>query len=297
MPRHARPPRRLASRRPGAAIGLWLCLWTIPGCDGGISLVVVITASILLAAVIAGRDRERRALLEAETLRRAISTGQHRAIEAQLRRELAAAATGEPIPADRQWLARAQLGGLLVAEWRLEEAAEVYGNHTGKLSPHLQALAAFGHHELAVLSGTPDETMLATIRHDRVACLRHVPATYQQTVSRAWDALEGLCLARMRRPAEALELLERGLDALGFNPARIVYQFHLAQAYEQLGDHVEASRWYEQAASSFPGTRLASEARTRCVSLRAGPHDASFRRMLPESPAAAPGTLKPRRST
>ncbi len=287
-------PTRLA-RCSGVA--LWSSLLLLPGCDGGVSLVIVITASVLLAAVLAGRDRERRALLEAETLRRAISTGQHRTIEAQLRRELAAAATGEPIPADRQWLARAQLGGLLVAAWRPEEAAEVYGNHSRKLSPPLHALAAFGHHGLAVLSQTPDDALLATIRDDRVTCLRHVPATYQQTVSRAWDALEGLCLVRMRRPAEALELLERGLDALGFNPARIVYLYHLGQAYEQLGDHVASAHWYEQAASSFPGTRLASDARARYASLRAGSQDASFRRMLPESPAATPTTLEPRRST
>jgi tetratricopeptide (TPR) repeat protein len=236
-----------------------------------------------------GRDRQRRALYEAETLRRAIGSGQHRALEDQLRRELALAEAGEAVSLERQWLARAQLGGLLVAEWRLDEAASVYGNDNGGLSPHLRALAAYGRHELAVLTGEPDEGWLQAIRYDRDACLQFVPASFRQDVEQAWNALEGLCLVRMGRAREAVQLLERGLQSLEYNPARVVYLFHLAQAYEHIGERKLAASRYEQAMGAFPGTRLASEARARMFALGHGSHEGLFRGMLPEAPGPTHG--------
>ena len=258
---------------------------TLPGCAGELTAFAALAFSMTLGAWIVGRDRQRRALYEAETLRRAIVSGQHRALEGQLRKELALAEAGEAVSLERQWLARAQLGGLLVAEWRLDEAAGVYGNDGGDLSPHLRALAAYGRHELAVLTQDPDDDWLEAIRRDRDACLQFVPTSFRQDVEHAWNALEGLCLVRMGRTREAVQLLERGLQSLEYNPARVVYLFHLAQAYEHIGERKLAAARYEQAMAAFPGTRLASEARARLFALGHGSSEGFFRGMLPEAPA------------
>lgn len=268
----------------------WIFLPTLvllPGCSGEVTAIAALVFSMSFGAWLVGRDRRRRAMLEAEVLRRAIATGRHREIEQHLRRELALAAAGEAVSVERQWLARAQLGGLLVAEWRLDEANALYDDQSTKLSPHLQALAAFGRHEIACLAESTSAERLAKIRGDRDACLRFVPPAYQPTVAQAWNALEGLCLARMGRAREAAALLEHGLESLGYNPARVVYLFHLGQAYEQIGERRQAVARYEQAMQSFPGTRLASEARARCLALGTGGRDELFRGMLPESPTPA----------
>lgn len=259
----------------------------LPGCTGEVTAIAALIFSMSLGAWLVGRDRRRRAMLEAEVLRRAIATGRHREIEQHLRRELALAAAGEAVSVERQWLARAQLGGLLVAEWRLEEANALYDDQSAKLSPHLHALAAFGRHEIACLAESTSTERLAQIRGDRDACLRFVPPAYQPTVAQAWNALEGLCLVRMGRAREAVPLLEHGLESLGYNPARVVYLFHLGQAYEQIGERRQAVGRYEQAMQSFPGTRLASEARARCLALGTGGRDELFRGMLPEAPKPA----------
>ncbi len=247
------------------------------------------TALLLLCLCVStflfiGHSRQRRARLEAEQLRRAIASGHHRSIEQRLQRELSLALAGEAISIERQWLTRAQLGGLLVAQWRLREAAEVYALPSPKLSPHLEALAAYGHHELFVLANKPDLQRLQAIRRDRNACLRLVPATYRHTVARAWAALEGLCLSRMGDARRGISHLQAGLDSLGYNPARVVYLYHLAQAHESLGALDEALRYYEQAAEAFPGTRLASDAAARHLQLSNQTGGGMFRRMLPEIP-------------
>jgi tetratricopeptide (TPR) repeat protein len=246
-----------------------------------------------LGAWVLGRDRQQRALFEAETLRHAIATGQQRDIELRLRRQLALVAAGEAVSAERQWLARAQLGGLLVAEWRLDEAREIYGADDAGLSPQLQALANFGRHELAVLTGSPDEERLAQIRTDRDRCMDQVPPRYRPIVADAWLALEGLCLVRMGRAREAAPALEKGLPSLAYNPARVVYLFHLGQAYEHVGERRLAGENYRSAEQAFPGTRLASEARARALSLGAGAADGLFRGMLPEAPGASSTALVP----
>jgi tetratricopeptide (TPR) repeat protein len=271
-------------------------LTVMPGCAGEVTALVAVIFSMTFAAWLVGRDRQRRAMLEAEALRRAIATGRHREIEQHLRRELALAAAGEAVSVERQWLARAQLGGLLVAEWRLDEARALYSDQSARLSPHLHALEAFGRHEIACLSESVTPERLAEIRSDRDACLRHVPPPYQPTVAQAWSALEGLCLARMGRTREAAALLEYGLESLGYNPARVVYLFHLGEALEQLGERRLAAARYEQAMEAFPGTRLASEARARCLALGTGGREELFRRMLPESPTPALAVPRPERS-
>ncbi len=237
-----------------------------------------------LGAWLLGRDRARRSLYEAESMRLAIASGQHRGIEDDLKKQLALAAAGEAVSAERQWLARAQLGGLMVAEWRLDEAREIYGGEDEPRSPHLSALAAFGRHELAVLTETPTDERLDAIRRDRDVCLEHVPSSFRRDVERAWHAVEGLCLVRMGRAREAIPLLESGVQALAYNPALVVYLFHLGQAYEHIGERQLASARYGDAMNAFPGTRLASEARARLHALEPGAAEGMFRRMLPEAP-------------
>jgi tetratricopeptide (TPR) repeat protein len=273
-----------------AAVAL---LGGLSGCAGELTVLAALVFGTTLGAWRIGANRQRRALYEAESLRRAIAAGQHRSLEDQLRRELALAEAGEAVSPERQWLARAQLGGLMVAEWRLDEAREIYGTteDVAKLAPHLQALASFGRHELAVLTEQPDDARLDAIRRDRDLCLQHVPAVFRRDVELAWSSVEGLCLVRMGRAREAVDLLASGLRALEYNPALVVYLFHLGQAYEHIGERKLAASRYEEAATAFPGTRLASEAQFRLRALQPGTGDGSlFRAMLPEAPSATPST-------
>jgi tetratricopeptide (TPR) repeat protein len=266
-------------------------LAVLPGCAGELTVFAAFAFSMTLGAWIVGRDRQRKALYEAEVLRHAIASGEHRQLEDHLRKQLALAEAGEAVSAERQWLARAQLGGLLVAEWRLDEAEAVYSSAgEQRLGPHLQALAAFGRHELSVLTESPDEERLAAIRRDRDLCLEHVPKVFRRDVEQAWNALEGLCLVRMGRAREAATLLEGGLRALEYNPALVVYLYHLGQAYESIGERKLAATRYGDAVKAFPGTRLASEAKARLLALAPGAHEGTFRAMLPEAPVAPSST-------
>lgn len=285
-----RTPRRLGSRA-ARFVGL-VGLATLSGCAGELTVLAAMAFGMTLGAWSIGWRRQRRALSEAEHLRRAIAAGEHRGLEDRLRRELALAEAGEAVSAERQWLARAQLGGLLVAEWRLDEAREVYGREDeAGLAPHLRALAAFGRHELAMLTEQPDEARLEEIRHDRDICLEHVPHVFRRDVELAWNSVEGLCLVRMGRAREAVDLLASGLKALEYNPALVVYLFHLGQAYEHIGERKLAAARYEEASKAFPGTRLASEASSRLRALNPGSGDTSmFRAMLPEAPAPTAST-------
>jgi tetratricopeptide (TPR) repeat protein len=273
-------------------------LFGLPACAGELTVLAALAFGMTLGAWLLGSDRQRRALYQAETLRQAIGSGQHRALEENLKKELALAAAGEAVSLERQWLARAQLGGLLVAEWRLDEASEVYGTEADEsvMGPHLRALAAFGRHELAVLTETPDEARLEGIRRDRDDCLRHVPGRFRKDVAAAWHAVEGLCLVRMGRARESIPLLEDGLGALTYNPALVVYLFHLGQAYEHIGERRLAATHYERASLAFPGTRLASEGKARLHALAPGGGEQGlFRGMLPEAPEPEPTTaLVPR---
>ncbi len=284
-------PRAPASLSAGPRVLGLVALCAVPGCAGEMAVLAALAFGMTLGAWMIGWGRQRRALYEAETLRRAIAAGEHRDLEDRLRRELVLAESGEAVSPERQWLARAQLGGLMVAEWRLDEARQIYGTteDDSTLAPHLRALAAFGRHELAVLTETPGEERLAAIKRDRELCLQHVPAIFRQDVELAWNSVEGLCLVRMGRAREAASLLDGGLKALEYNPALVVYLFHLGQAYEHIGERKLAAARYEDAVKAFPGTRLASEAQARLRALAPGGGDASsFRAMLPEAPEASP---------
>src|SRR5690606_8126247 len=110
----------------------------VSGCAGELTIFAAMLFGTTLGAWILGSGRRRRALYEAETMRHAIASGEHRALEGDLRSQLALAAAGEGVSLEREWLARAQLGGLLVAEWRLDEAREIYGSdeETDGMGPH-----------------------------------------------------------------------------------------------------------------------------------------------------------------
>jgi len=285
MRRRRDPSGRRWSGREGGGAAIFVALCLLPGCAGELGALAALTFGMTMGVWIVGRERQRRLVLEAEGMRRALSRGGHRKVERRLRRELALAAAGETISVERVWLARAQLAELLIAEWRLEEAREIYANEEPDLSPHLRALAAFGRHELEVLCEPVDEARLAAIRRDRQACVEIVPEPIRRAVERAWGALEGVALLRSDRAREAISLLERGLDAVSYNPAQIIYIFHLAQAYERVGDRERAMARYHEATAVFPGTRLASEASARLAALS---HQATgFRGMLPEAPSAS----------
>lgn len=268
---------------------LALMVAPLSGCAGEAVTLGAIFFSMSAAAWLVSRGRQRYALHEAESIKLAIASGEHRGLEDRLRQELALAEAGEAVSEERQWLARAQLGGLLVAEWRLSEASEIYAKaDRPRSAPHLRALAAFGRHEVGVLTRTADTKQLAAIRQDRDECLEHVPAVFRRDIQKAWNALEGLALVRMGQAREGARLLEDGVKALEYNPALVVYLYHLGQAYEHIGERSLAAERYAQAAKAFPGTRLASEAASR-VKAMGGSEDGLFRNMLPESPEATSG--------
>ena len=225
------------------------------------------------------------ALHKAYVLRKALESGRQRRIEHDLRRLLAMAEDGG-VSLERQWLARAQLGGLLAAEWRLDEAAEIYSADDEGTPPLLRALTCFGRHEVAILRMTPTAEHLERIRADAQAVLGAVPLEYREEAAEVWGAL--LLPARfMGLFHDAIPLLQRGVDRLlELSPARIIYAYHLAQAMERSGDLSSAHHYYEIAMKAFPGTRLASDASARLRSIGPAGERAGFRGMLPESPEA-----------
>lgn len=269
-----------------ARLLLLLSLVFAPGCVGSLTAFAALAFGLSVGAYMVSRGRYRLALGEVQTMKLAIASGQHRALEERLRKELALVAAGEAVAVEREWLARAQLGSLLVAEWRFDEAREVYAVDRDPRDPRLLALAQFGRHEVALLSDEVTQDHLDAIRSDRDRCLTSLPSHEQEGYARSWAALEGLCLVRMGCAREAVPLLERGLEALVFHPARVVYVFHLGQAYEHIGERRLAGERYAEATTEFPGTRLASEARARSAALGSGA-GGGFRAMLPEAPAQA----------
>lgn len=235
------------------------------------------------------RHRHRsRAIEGGRGLQYALQAGQQRGLEDHLRGELALAESGEAVSGEREWLARAQLGGLLVAEWRLEEARQVYQSSRSLKNPQLLAVTEYGRHELDVLTQGADEFKLTAIRQDRERIVATAPNEYRPVLTEAWMALEGLCLVRMGRAREAVNALQAGIAALEASPSRVVYLYHLAQAYEHIGEIPAAIENYRQAEHAFPGTRLANEAKTRLMALSpgSGVPKSTFRSLPPELPQA-----------
>src|SRR5688572_30546187 len=68
---------------------LALALVLLPGCEGELAALFSLAFGTALGAWMVSRDRQNRALYAAESLRRAIATGQQREIEMNLRKQLA----------------------------------------------------------------------------------------------------------------------------------------------------------------------------------------------------------------
>lgn len=222
------------------------------GCDAGLSLLASIGVASGLAAMAFGRDRQRRALAAGDHLPLALGPGDHRAFEHMLRRQLALATGGHGVGPDREWATRLELGALLLAEWRLDEARELYLADKSRVSIEITRAIDLRVFELNVISHAPDDDTLAAIVAQREAVLGDAKLR--------WQALEGLTLTRMGRAREGAAALETGLPTLHGDPVVIVYLFYLAKAYQTLGDRALASRYYQHAEQVFPGTKLASEA-------------------------------------
>lgn len=264
-----------------------LALVLLPGCVGSVTAFAAIAFGVSVGAWLVGRSRQQLALGEVQAMRLAIASGQHRPFEEGLRKELALVEAGEAVGVEREWLARAQLGALMLAEWRFDEARELYEKDIERLPPRLRAMATFCRDEVRVLSESITEEHLLAVRGDRDRTLATLPTHWREDFERAWTALEGVALVRLGRAREAVPLLEKGIQAMNLNPARVVYLFHLGQAYEHIGERRLAAERYAETMDAFPGTRLASEAKARSMALGAGA-GGGFREMLPEAPAQSP---------
>lgn len=280
--------------RAGAAL-LLLALVPLPACTGG---ELVIGLAMLTGMGLAGwmlrRGDRQYAIAQDAQVRRALASGQSRELEMQLRRELALVAAGEAVSPDRAWVSRVTLASLLAAEWRVDEARQVLDAPDGRTTLLMQALAERSRLELRVLSERPGPSLIEDIQASREAAMNAAPRRAAHTMREAWDALEGLAHARSGEHDRAAAMLQDAVDAgvLERYPSRVIYLFHLAQAYEALGEQERARRYYSEASGAFPGTRLASDAQARARAL--GPAgDGGFRRMLPEAPVAE-GPQKPR---
>ena len=104
---------------------LGLSLVFVPGCEAEAMVLLSFLLGTAGGALMLGRRSQQHALAEAGALRRALASGDQREIETRLRRRLEMARRGEGVGAERQWIARAQLGGLLVAEWGSTSATPV----------------------------------------------------------------------------------------------------------------------------------------------------------------------------
>jgi tetratricopeptide (TPR) repeat protein len=252
-------------------------------------ILVYFALGSLACAWLVTRERRQLAIEGSSSLRRMLANGNVRELEHHLRQELALVSAGEAVAPEREWLARAQLAGLMVAQWRLDEAEVIYSEGERRPSPEIEALARLGRYELELLTRTPSQQTLDDLRTEKDATRLRIPAPYRRYVEQAWEALIGLCLVRMGHAREAIDPLARSLRVLNDSPSRLVYLFHLAQAYEQIGERQLAEKYYQGTAQAFPGTRLANEAKTRMLALApdSGGRDPFFRRMLPESPVTA----------
>ncbi len=284
----------MAVRRSSAILFASMALG-LSACDAEIAVMTSLLMGGAAGALAYGRRDQQLALRRGQSMQRALRAGAPRDLERNLRAEIALAAAGEGVSLEREWYARAQLGGLLVAEWRLDEARALFGTQDDKLPPLIRERAAFGRYEVSVLTQTPDARLLETIRADREMYVALLPAYLHECVRAAWLALEGLTLVRMGDNDLGVRILEKALDqgleqSLQFSPTSVIYLFHLAQANERIGRLEQAGTRYKQAREAFPGTRLANEADTRLRALGAGTVG-GFRALpaeLPVHPAPTP---------
>lgn len=255
------------------------------GCDGGMSLLLSLGAGAAVGSWWARNQRRQRALPAASAPLPALNPAEQRVIEQHLRGELALVQAGEAVSIEREWLARARLGALLVSQWRLEDAKEVYLWGRPPKDPRLASLTAFGRHEIDLLTQSADQNKLETLRADRQRALSLASKEHLSALEAAWNALEGLCLIRMGRAREGADLISPSLPNLSQSPSRVVYHYHLGQAFEHMHEIPAAIEQYRRCSEAAPGTRLASEAQSRQGMLGSGqPGSVGFRALPPRLP-------------
>lgn len=207
-------------------------------------------------------------------------------VEQHLRGELALVQAGEAVSIEREWLARSRLGALLVGQWRLQEAKEVYLLGRPPQDARLASLTAFGRHEIDLLTLPADQEKLRALRADKERALSLAPREHLALLQASWQALEGLCLIRMGRAREGAELISPSLPALALSPSRVIYHYHLGQAYEHMHEIPAAVEQYRRSIEAAPGTRLASEAQSRQTMLSSSEagKNVGFRSLPPRMP-------------
>lgn len=265
---------------------LTLLALTLSACDGGVSLLLSLGAGAAVGSWWARSKKRQRALPAASTPLPALNPAEQRVIEDRLRGELALVAAGEAVSIEREWLARARLGALLVAQWRLEEAKDVYLLGRPPRDPRLTSLTAFGRHEIDLLTQSADQNKLQAVRNDRQRALSLAAREHLPALRASWNALEGLCLIRMGRAREGADLIAPSLPVLATSPSRVVYHYHLGQALEHMHEIPAAIEQYRRTIEAAPGTRLASEAQSRqgMLSSEQSGRNVGFRSLPPRLP-------------
>lgn len=260
---------------------------TLCACDGGVSLLLSLGAGAAVGSWWA-RNKSRQAALAAASKAAlpALGPEKQQAIEQRLRAEIALADAGEAVSIEREWYARSHLGAMLVGQWRLEEAKDIYLLGRPPQDERLSSLTAFGRHEIDLLTQSASVQKLSELQRDRQRALALAPREYLQLIQASWNALEGLCLIRMGRAREGADLISPSLPALSMSPSRVVYHYHLGQAFEHIQEIPAAIEQYRRTLESAPGTRLASEAQSRLTMLssaHAG-RNVGFRSLPPRIP-------------
>lgn len=274
---------------PHQCATLVLLALSLCACDGGVSLLLSLGAGAAVGSWWARNKSRQAALAAASAPLPALGPAQQRIAEQQLRAEIALADAGEAVSIEREWYARSHLGALLVGQWRLEEAKDIYLLGRPPQDPKLASLTAFGRHEIDLLTQTANVDKLNELQRDRQRALAMAPSEYLQLIAASWSALEGLCLIRMGRAREGINLISPSLPALAMSPSRVVYHYHLGQALEHIQEIPGAVEQYRRSIEAAPGTRLASEAKSRLTMLSSdhSGRNVGFRSLPPRLPEMA----------
>lgn len=214
-------------------------------------LLVLSAVGLVIGVVVAIFELRRPGPIDGEELRRALADGR----EAEIEERLSQAIKQQGNVGLRPWLARAQLAELLLALGRDEEARRVMSEVAVDQVPRLGRWAIeFSRVQVDVLTRPCDEAMLHTIVSDRHASVGAVTGGMRSMQEQTWSGLQGLCLARMGRAAEAVPLLEASLGIIQNRPSLVIFLFYLARAKAQLGEIAAARRYFDYASREFPSS-------------------------------------------
>lgn len=214
-------------------------------------LLVIGAVGLVIGVVVAIFELRRPGPIDGKELRRALAEGR----EAEIEERLSKALKQESGVGLRPWLARAQLAELLLALGRDEEARRVMSEVAIDQVPRLARWALeFSRVQVDVLTRACDEAMLHAIVSDRHASVGAVTGGLRSMQEQTWSGLQGLCLARMGRAAEAVPLLEASLGIIQNRPSLVIFLFYLARAKAQLGEIAAARRYFDYASREFPSS-------------------------------------------